>query len=327
MDGTAEGGMWESGSNGPGESNQPSHVKWQRQSVENGGNVSDQSQARVTHEGHGDHWGTVVENPPEGILPVLRQAAEEGIPGGGMASPLPGFRSIQELHHLHAGEVGTRVLLGEGEGSMAMLTAFPFTPQGSVQPVEVSRVHRWRNCLEATVEANFPEAGMFGFFQVDHHLHPETLVPGATLEVVLSAFAYHLEPAEDQELLVTQEMTIRTLRGASEGVPPELVTDLGPIVIRTRGLTCMVPWKGGEPDDLEIRGPVEAIDLLEAWGEPLYRLQVRVHREEPEVVLPVYARARTFREGKVPRVGDEIQGVVWLQGRIATQADKPLSSH
>ena len=87
-------------------------------------------------------------------------------------------------------------------------------------------------------------------------------------------------------------------------------------------MTCLVPRMRGNPDDLEFQGPVETMDVLSGWGETIYHLGVTVMRDTtgPEDVpftLSIFVAEHRLAAGYRPRVGDEVRGVLWLQGARA----------
>ena len=67
---------------------------------------------------------------------------------------------------------------------------------------------------------------------------------------------------------------------------------------------------------------IEAIDAFEHDGQKVYRLEMVLMRpDDEEFRLPVYA-AEHVLDGYVPRLGDDVQGVLWVQGRrIGADAD------
>jgi len=64
------------------------------------------------------------------------------------------------------------------------------------------------------------------------------------------------------------------------------------------------------------------VDILRAWGQTLYRLDVTVMRDTTSeetipFTIPVYVAQHKLPEGYRPRVGDDVRGVLWLQGSMA----------
>ncbi len=76
----------------------------------------------------------------------------------------------------------------------------------------------------------------------------------------------------------------------------------------------------------EVReGVIEAIDTFEHDGQKVYRLQMVLMRPgDEEFRIPVYASERAL-DGYEPRLGEDVEGVMWVQGR-RNEADAALGA-
>ena len=82
---------------------------------------------------------------------------------------------------------------------------------------------------------------------------------------------------------------------------------------------------GDARDDAQFQGVIEAIDTFEHDGQKVYRLEMVLMRpEDEEFRMPVYASERAL-DGYVPRLGEDVEGVMWVQGR-RIEADTALDA-
>ena len=268
------------------------------------------------HEGHGDHWEAVVED-----LSSFLKTHMDVRPGAESLrvctpSPYPRWSTVISTAIPQSGSLETLRIDGEGRQGADLVTAFPVARDGAPHRLKIGQVHPWKVGCEAIVEASTTFGATLGYFDVGH-LHPWNEVDeGDEVVVALAAFAYSLEPAPEQAFQVTQEETIRAMRSVELGVESAAITDLSPIEIRSNGMACLFPCKGGNPDEFEFQGPVESLDVLGAWDETIYRMDITVMRDEEPFTIPIYAAQHVLPEGYRPKVGDDVRGRIWMQGAV-----------
>ena len=274
------------------------------------------------HEGHGEHWECVVPEAASFIPDHL--ANMPGVENLRMCvpSPFPSWATVTARAIPQAGALETLRLDGDKDGESDVISAFPVARDGAVFPLTLHRVRSWDVGCEGIVIASTKFGASVAYFDTAF-LHPwNEWESDEEVEVQLAAFAYALAPAPVQVFQITKEEVIRAMKAAEDGVTPEEVTDLSPIEVRTEGMASFFPQKNGNPDDFEFQGPVASVDLLQAWGHPIYRLEVTVMRdahgeEDVPFTIPVYVAEHNLPEGYRPRVGDDVRGQLWLQGTRA----------
>jgi hypothetical protein len=208
---------------------------------------------------------------------------------------------------------------GFADGGEEIISAFPVARDGSAHALNLHQARVWEAGCEAIVQASTSFGASIAYFDTAY-LHPwNEWEPDQEAQVQLAAFAYRLEPAPDQIIKITQEDTIRVLRASEHGLKPEEVSDLCPIEVHSGGMACFFPRPNGNPDDFEFQGPVVVVDVLQAWEQTLYRLEVTVMRDtrgdvDIPFTIPVYVAERNLPHGYRPRVGDQVRGLLWLQG-------------
>lgn len=88
------------------------------------------------------------------------------------------------------------------------------------------------------------------------------------------------------------------------------------ITLTTRGAKIFFPAPGANPDDMCFRGDVVALEEREVCGQAAWLIKVRLTQAgESDLILPILFTLAALR-GPLPAVGDEVDGVLWLQGSL-----------
>lgn len=96
-----------------------------------------------------------------------------------------------------------------------------------------------------------------------------------------------------------------------------------PVEIHMTGASIFLP-KGGEenPDDAQFQGVIDALDSFEHDGQRIYRMEMVVMRPDDEEFRIAVFASEYVLDGYVPRLGEDVEGILWLQGRVI----RPLSN-
>lgn len=74
-------------------------------------------------------------------------------------------------------------------------------------------------------------------------------------------------------------------------------------------------------DDAQFQGVIDDISSFEYDGQMIYRLEMVVMRPDDQSFrLPVFASERAL-DGYVPQLGEDVEGMLWLQGSLLGAAD------
>jgi hypothetical protein len=134
----------------------------------------------------------------------------------------------------------------------------------------------------------------------------------------LAGLAYFLEVTRPEPIFITNPETIRAMRmnrPVEEGdVDPTI--DLSPIEVRMEGAAILFPREDLSPDDCEFQAPVKEIETFRMNGRDVMRLRCTVMRSEEDIDIELYATGEALR-GTRPQVGDDVRGMLWLQGHLA----------
>jgi len=181
----------------------------------------------------------------------------------------------------------------------------------------------WDQGCEAIVHATTVSGYPLAYFDTAY-LHPRNdWAPGDQAEVELAAFVITLAPVPAGVLGPFDPRSVPAVRACQTGTAPGDAAAQDGEPLDGGKANFLLPSTGARanPDEFVFQGPVLSVDVTEAWGQLLYRLEVTVMAVmragvlEP-FTLPLYVGKHRLK-GAPPKAGDRIRGLLWLQGRRA----------
>jgi hypothetical protein len=173
-------------------------------------------------------------------------------------------------------------------------TAYPFIAGGVVHEVRIKEVEEWMNGIEAQINGGLEEAAI-AFFDAMYFKNKDAYKPGEKYRFSLSAVAYALSRAESR-----------------------IIRDVDGMKFSTEGLAGYFPYRRGDVDDLLFQTPVKEVSEISFGGRKVYRIRAALFRADygaRDVDIYIYASEKATK-GYVPRVGEDVGGVLWLQGYL-----------
>ena len=79
-----------------------------------------------------------------------------------------------------------------------------------------------------------------------------------------------------------------------------------------------MPVEDWDRDDYWFRGPVRSVKAFDDWlGQSGWRVRVCVMQMDTEdAELDVFVTSRSWSGDEPPQVGEDMEGALWLQGRL-----------
>jgi hypothetical protein len=181
----------------------------------------------------------------------------------------------------------------------------------------VEDVHPWSTGVEAHVGACRNEgARPLWFYTPFYFRDREALTtPGVRHTFMLAGLAYGVRRALLDDMAVTSGPSFEAWaeRWLAEN-PEKTRLDVPPLRISLRGSCLLLP--SPRYAVYQLRAPVLDMEELALHDEKIYMLRLNFGLNTPEPLnVPLYAPARVCRN-YAPKVGEEIDAVMWLQGRI-----------
>lgn len=270
--------------------------------------------------GHGDHWEAIC-SLEEYTSEKLGRDVREGelISSYDCVDVVGGTDRTEQLFCLRWGS-GTLVhqvlvVSHSPDKSNHMFSAYPVVLDGHKIDVKISRVESWGYGIEGWIEGEVTNEGIpLAFFDTMYFAGSASLQEGDTVAYRLAGFAYSLQPIERHSFEIDEGPFWEKIRQErlDEGATEEEASR--PLTFLMAGSAIFLPGDGDRRDEAQFQGMIEAIEILEHDGQKIYRLEMVLMRPgDEEFRLPVYASEHVLR-GYVPRLGEDVEGVLWLQG-------------
>jgi hypothetical protein len=195
-------------------------------------------------------------------------------------------------------------------------SVFPRISEGTQYTFILDKVHRWANRSEAQLTGYIWEEREVTFFDTLYSKYRCFYAAGQTYEVILSGLAFVCKIIEQPE-----QMDITN---------PELVAvykNMGVLTIKdektyinTKNSAAFIPTaEQYDRDEYYFRAPVKSISEESIFGSVIYKIRATVARTydaHTDIDLDIFVHPRVLKDGKVPKVGDDIEGTLWLQGYV-----------
>lgn len=275
--------------------------------------------ANVSHEGHGNHWGCVFKDQRllMQFLPVLVERGrivdrfeERGMADGATTAiawpdtPLRGLSLISEERQ-------------NGITRQVLASAFPYAATGLRHRLVVKEILPWQSGIEAWIKASPPgdDGPSITFFDTRFYANQRLMKIGLEADFILAGLGYFAEVVYPEPVLITKEHTIRAMRAGTAGAD-----DLSPIEVGMEGTAMLLPRDDYAPDEYEFHGPVKLVDTFDVFDRRMIKLTITVARlsdhNDSDIDIELFVGDHVWRSNERPMPGADVQGLLWLQGRL-----------
>ena len=264
--------------------------------------------------GLGRPWYAILENPKKQLTETIVHVMSNG----GSREIWQRIDEKQDIRLLAwpketAFRVGV-IVQGAPKKELRPATAFPFL-EGLPNDMTVQEYQAWPSKVEGTVAACRNEgANPIRFYTPLLFRDVEALTEGVRHTFVLAGLALgirkalldHVDISSGPNYEKYAEQWLAAHPGKSRLDVPQLTLPL-------RGSRILMP---NEYDcEYQFRAPISAVDNLEVAGEKIYVLTLEFGLDSDNPLrIAVYAPERICKDE--PKAGMEIDGLIWLQGRI-----------
>ena len=202
-----------------------------------------------------------------------------------------------------------------------LFTGYPVVLDGIQHTVRVERIEPWEDSIEGWLHVRVTQEEIaLDFFDTRFYTGSAALQVGQQIEVVLAGLAYILEPLPENSIEINEGAfwEMEKQRRLTEGESPEEAAR--PVQIILSGMSAFFPRKGDDCGDAEFGGVIEAIECFQHSGITMYRLEIVVLKPDDDVFrLPIFV-SESVLAGYVPRLGEDVRGLMWIQGYVAGQS-------
>ena len=274
----------------------------------------------------GSHWEPFYEDSNHVIRnleEILSQVAV--LPAFGDTHPAPRETPGDwvEGKHLYwpIPDCGLVVTTLRKEGQSQIASMYPYIYIGSDVSIEIRRVFVWHSGVEAQIEGAWGPASVT-FFDTNFVSNRAWYETGTSCRFILAGIAYGAEPAqpaEPAELLVKQHSDITHWQQAIADENPQVPPPRSSNTFQMGGVAMLLPLPDEDRDDYYFRGTVREVEpFVNDWlGQSGWQVRVRVMLfDDEDADLDVFITKRAWSGGEPPRVDQDIEGSLWLQGRL-----------
>lgn len=280
----------------------------------------------------GSHWDPFLENGSRILMAQLPDKLEHAKLLGGFgdtyrpARPEP--ESWPKGAHLEWPEHGIDVVVVvtvrfEKDGNY-LTSLYPYAAMGTQLTLKMERVKVWEGGVEAQIEASWREVHIT-FFDCEFLINRGWYDAGRDCEFLLAGIAYQARPAENLRLPYTpnpDDIAWNRMLTAERG---ETYTQ--PTEIDLSEMACLLPIDEWDKDDYSFRGIIRSVKPFKDFlGNAGWKARTTVMRSgDEDADLDIFITARAWEGNKPPEPGQNIEGSLWLQGRLwsASQAWEP----
>jgi hypothetical protein len=271
----------------------------------------------------GSHWQPFYDDPEKELGERLPEISGE-------ARVLPGLTDVREpprtlpegwSRGMHcfwpSPQQGIVFTVRLTDGQSELCSVYPFTERGTQVLLELGEVAVRQGGVEAQVKAYWENVPI-KFFDTQFLTSRLWYERGRRCEFMLTGFAYWARPATEMEMPVSLnpdqvawEAMLAGRQGDDPPVPPKTIS--------LAGMGMFVPAGSGAADEYSFRGAVHYIDpFTDFLGQAGWRLRVAVIRADDNdaLDLEIVVTARAWDDPEPPAVGQDVEGDLWLQGRL-----------
>lgn len=278
----------------------------------------------------GAHWEPFLENGVEAYvkrLPeILPATALLDSSGGHYCPSRPEPESWPKGAHLRwpvQGGNGMVVTVRFDPDASHVIALYPLADHGARATLRLDRVRVWEGGVEAQIDAVWGEAEVT-FFDTAFLLHRGGYEAGADYEFLLAGIAYAARPATQARIPYTphpDQVAWQRMLAAERGDPPPEI----PAHLDFSGTACFLPVPEWDDDEYSFRGPVKTVEAFDDFlGQAGWKVRATVMRfgdEDADADLDIYITRRAWAAEEPPAVGEDIEGRLWLQGRLSSVAN------
>lgn len=267
------------------------------------------------YEGLGDKWVSLLADPPKELPEMMVWVLDKGVTRAAWQVSTPKKETVMVVCPQDAELRSAVTMTGKPGETLKPVCVVPFL-EGLPNDLTVEEVRPWKTETEAYVAACRNEgANPIWFHEPLYFRDKDALTPGVRHTFKLAALAYGVRRALLDEMTITEGPQYEAFCAEWLAQNPDKTRlDVPQLTASLAGARIMQP--GEYFGDYQLRAPIDAVEETTFADQfKVYKLFIRLglNTENP-LDLVVYAPETTCK--LTPAVGDEIDALIWLQGRI-----------
>jgi len=269
----------------------------------------------------GSHWDPFFDSP-DGVLEALPDIIPELVPlrtfGDTYSGPhdIPAGWTTGEHFCWPNANQGLVATLRETGNDLELTNVCPFAGVGIQAGIEVEKIHVWTSGAEAQIEGVWGEAQV-SFFDLAFLGNRAWYEAGGRRQFILAGIAYEAGASKVDTLAVAPDSPLANWQRTHAGI-----AERESAYVCLQGSGIFLPIADWDRDDYRFRGPIRSVAAFDDWlGQSGWKVRVAVMQFEDESAeLDVFVTGRAWRGSEPPCVSQDIEGTLWLQGRLWSAA-------
>ena len=280
--------------------------------------------------GHGNHWEAIIPDIAATLSDLLPTVVRKGTLAGESAfdQPLPsGGTRPEKAFALTYPDTPLRFLTlvatdtSRPEPANVVDSAYPYCAEGLTNRILIDEVKPWLGPIEGILSGTSRGGATVTFFDPDFYKNRHRYHPGKAYDFSVAALAYTLAKATQDTITVTGGPVLERERQRLLEINPHAdVSHVNSVELSIAGLRCLLPCRAAQ-DDAEFRTIAEEVGYFEAEGYGFYRIRATLMVPDDVPFAAYIYASETILKGYRPQKGDAIQGILWLQGRLASEQE------
>ncbi len=265
-------------------------------------------------EGLGKTWLTLLNDPEKEVPAIVLQAMQNGRTRDCWQKKDSKAETMVLAWPVESSFRAGVTIHGKQEEELRPVSVYPLL-EGAPNDMTVDEIYPWANGTEGEVAACCNENGNpLWFYSPFLFRDQENLTPGVRHTFLIGGLAYGLRRALLDEMTITEGVEYERFVAAwLEQNPGKTRLEAPQLTVDLKGARILVPDETA--CQYQIRVPVTSVEELQFGEEKIFVLIVEFGLNTPNPLrFPLYAPERVCKI--VPQAGDEIDAIIWLQGRI-----------
>lgn len=212
-------------------------------------------------------------------------------------------------HPRHKGDVLIVIALEKEANKFASM--YPYKLFGGLSfESGINTVYVWDSGLEAQIDIDIGSISLC-FFDTHFPLNKDFYIKGGKYRFNILGIAYKASYPKENE--ITVKMKKEVLRAIGEDVEEDTEKTISLV-----GMKKFIPIMEWDRDDFSFRGVIKLFKTIEIFEQEAYYVEIDAIRsaDDESADIPMIITKLAWQEQEKPKVGDEIDGALWLQGSL-----------
>lgn len=207
--------------------------------------------------------------------------------------------------------IGTICGIVEEDSEIQVISMFPWVDKGRVYSFPLEKVYVWGNGFEAQLEVDIGFTTIY-FYDIHYTINRRWYMQNITYKFQILGIAYGASYRKETEIEVDTPGEVAKTLGLELGAKRKYTLT---------GMASLLPIDSWDIDDYSFSGLITQVQEIEielikekAWVCSTTVLKSGI--DDVEYDIDILITSRVWQELNPPRIGDDIVGNLWLQGKM-----------